>query len=91
MTVTRRLKIIATQMRRLRVTAPSIRAFCPHCAREVETYSEAQAAEVLATDTHTLHQFINGNRVHALPTVSGSLRVCRDSLFPASGGKDDTA
>lgn len=91
MTVTRRLKITTTRIRRLRVQVPGLRAFCPHCAREVETYSEAQAAEVLATDTHNLHQFITGNRVHALPTVSGSLRICRASLFPQSGGKDDTA
>ncbi len=91
MTVTRRFKIIVTQTRRLRITTPSPRAFCPQCAREVETYSVAEAAEVLATDTHTLQQFITGNRIHALPTVSGSLRVCRASLFPQSGGKDDTA
>ncbi len=91
MTVRRRLKIIVTQTRRLRVPASGLRAFCPQCAREVETYSVAEAAEVLETDTHTLHQFISGDGIHALPTVSGSWRVCRNSLFPQPGGKDDRA
>ena len=91
MTVKRRLKISVTRICRQRIHAPGIRVFCPHCAREVETLSVAQAAEVLETDTHTLQQFIIGNRVHAIQPVRGSLRVCRDSLFPQLGGRDDTA
>jgi hypothetical protein len=58
------------------------RARCPVCGREVETLSAAQAATVLEVDAQALAQFAADRRIHAIPTISGSLLVCRDSLFP---------
>lgn len=77
----RRLKITATKRRLARYRQPAIRAFCPVCAREVETLSGAQAAEVLEATAPQLDQFIAEGLAHAIATVSGSLRICRNSLF----------
>lgn len=81
MNVTRRLKITVTRRRVLRPGGIFLRAFCPVCAREVETLACAQAAEVLEIDGQTLAGLIAASRVHTLPTVSGSQRVCQESLF----------
>lgn len=44
---TRRIKIITTRRRTLRIQLPAIRAYCPVCEREVETLATTQAAEAL--------------------------------------------
>jgi ribosomal protein S20 len=77
----RRLKITATRRRLTRYRQPAFRAFCPVCAREVETLSAAQAAEVLEVAAPQLDQLIAEGLVHAMATVSGSLWVCKNSLF----------
>ncbi|MDQ3010434.1 MAG: hypothetical protein M3X11_06995 [Acidobacteriota bacterium] len=84
MAIKRRIKISATRIRRQRVTAPGIRVFCLHCAQEVETWTASQAAEVLEVSAAALQHFIAEGQVHAIATVSGSLRICRVSLFPQS-------
>ena len=81
MKVTRRLKITVTRHRMQRMKALPVRAVCPVCAREVETLACAQAAEVLELDGQALAGLIAAGRVHTIQTVSGSHRVCRDSLF----------
>jgi hypothetical protein len=77
----RRIKITATRRRSWRSPQPAVRALCPDCGREVETLTTAQAAEALEVDAQAMLDLIEAGRVHALATVSGSLRVCRDSLF----------
>ena len=80
---TQRIKITTTQRRILRarsVCAP-VCAPCPWCGREVETLAQLQAADVLEVSQPVLRALIAAGLIHALPTVSGSLRICRDSLF----------
>ena len=81
MKVTRRLKITVTRHRVLRASVAPVRAFCPVCARAVETLACAQAAEVLEIDGQALTGLIAAGRVHAIALVSGGWRVCQESLF----------
>ena len=79
----RRLKMKITTLRQqtIRIPASVVRTHCLICEREVETLAAAHAAEVLEVDADTLSQLIDAGQVHAIETVSGSLRVCQDSLF----------
>ncbi|HZS06076.1 MAG TPA: hypothetical protein VFD58_14650 [Blastocatellia bacterium] len=77
---TRKVTITTTRRRTLRVQ-PAIRARCPVCQHEVETLATAHAAEVLEIDAETLNRLVAAGRVHAIETVSGSFRVCQESLF----------
>ncbi len=81
MNQTHKIKITAIRRRILRYQPPAIRALCPVCAREVETLSTSEAAAALEVDDRTLDRLLATRQVHALRTVSGSLRVCRGSLF----------
>jgi hypothetical protein len=76
---TRRVKL--TTRRRTWPLQPPVRAHCPACGREVETLTEGEAAGVLEIDPAALAGLIAAGLVHAIPTVSGSLRVCQVSLF----------
>jgi len=78
---TRRVKITTIRRRLLCLQPSVIRTHCPICEYEVETLAAAQAAEVLEVDVNTLNRLIADGRVHAIETVSGSRRVCQDSLF----------
>ena len=77
----RRLKITTTKRCLERYQPPAVRAYCPVCEREVETLNTAQAAEVLEVAAPQLDQFIAEGLVHAIATVSGSLRICQNSLY----------
>ncbi len=77
---TRRVKITTKYKRTLRAP-PLIRAHCPICEREVETLTAAQAADVLEIDNQMLDKLITAGRVHSVHTISGSLRICKDSLL----------
>ena len=81
MNQTYKVKITAIRRRILRYQPPAIPALCPVCAREVETLSTGEAAAVLEVDDRTLDRLLAARQIHALRTVSGSLRICRDSLF----------
>jgi hypothetical protein len=72
-TTTRRLKLDHAQI--------VIRAHCQVCGREVETLNAAGAAAVLEVNAQTLSHLIAEGRVHAIQSVSGSLRICKDSFF----------
>ena len=83
----RRLRMTVTKIRRFPLTHES--RWSPHgpclvCAREVELLTRDNAAEVLEVGLNALDDFISAGRVHAVETASGSVRVCKDSLF-ASG------
>ncbi len=80
---TYRITIITTHRRTLRarpVCAP-VCVLCPMCGREVETLAPSQAAAVLEVSQPALSVLLAAGLIHAMPTVSGSLRICRDSLF----------
>ena len=79
---TRKLKITTTHSSVLSTQPSLIRAHCNACDREVETLTVAHATSVLEVDPTTLTQLISDGLIHAIPTVTGSLLICRDSLFP---------
>lgn len=76
-----RMRITTASRRILRFGGQSVRAYCPACGREVETLTKREVGEVLEIGAEALSEFIAAGRVHAIPTVSGSIRVCKDSLF----------
>jgi hypothetical protein len=80
----RRLRVTVTKIRRPAQTSEA--RTTPHgpcliCAREVELLTRVGAAEVLEVGLGALDAFISAGRVHAVETASGSVRVCKDSLF----------
>ena len=60
---------------------PIVRAFCAVCNREVPTLTCAQAAEFLEINEQDLAELIAAGKVHATRTVSGTFRICQDSLI----------
>lgn len=80
----RRLTLTVTRRRTLRVQFLPVRARCPVCACVVDTLDAAQAAAVLEVTPPQFQLLLADATVHALPTVSGSLRICQDSLFQDS-------
>lgn len=81
MKLTRYLKITVTRSRLLRLSVIPLRAYCPVCVREVEVLGAAQAAAVLDTDFASFNCLLAAGRLHAIATLSGSLCICKDSLF----------
>lgn len=81
---TRKVKIITARRSSWR-EPPLLRAHCPVCEREVETLTIAQAVEALEISGQMFDGLIAGGLVHAIRTVSGSFRVCKDSLFSPRG------
>ena len=73
--------ITATRRRMVRITPLILHATCPACGREVEALTEGRAGELLEIDGRELGALIAAGRVHAIQTVSGGRRVCKDSLF----------
>ena len=47
----------------------------------METLGQSQAADVLEVGGSILDDMIAAGLIHAILTVSGNLRVCKDSLF----------
>lgn len=76
-----RLKITASSRQTLRRAAGGLRAHCPLCLREAELVSEDEAVEILQIDNPALANLVAAGYVHTIQTVSGNLRVCKDSLF----------
>ncbi len=78
-----KVKVTLTAVRRrtVRVTGAALRAPCAACGREVEALTAGQALAILEVGGQELNEFIAAGRVHAIQTVSGSVRVCKESLF----------
>ncbi len=76
---TQRINIITTHHRILRVRPGPVCAPCLRCGREVETLGQSQAADVLEVGGSILDDMIAAGLIHAILTVSGNLRVCKDS------------
>ena len=87
MNETRRITVTVTRRRTLRWQIMELQAFCPACAREVETLARAQAAAILEIDEQQFAGLAATGLVHTLQTVNGKLRVCRDSLFAPDTGE----
>jgi hypothetical protein len=83
-----KVRITAVRHRTIRVAAGApllLRAQCMTCGREVEALTRRQAGEILEVRDQELGALINTGRVHAIQTMSGSIRVCKDSLFLRQG------
>jgi predicted site-specific integrase-resolvase len=76
-----RIRIKAASRQVFRLGGQNLRAFCPACGREVETLNMEQAGEILEVGERDLKRLIAAGPVHAIETVSGSIRVCKESLF----------
>ncbi|MEW6130206.1 MAG: hypothetical protein AB1757_24435 [Acidobacteriota bacterium] len=76
-----RLKVTTTRLQTMEFRAFRLMLHCPHCEHEVEMLTRAQAAGVLEVDVQTFNQLIAEGQIHAVQTVTGGLRVCKDSLF----------
>ena len=62
-------------------TPPILRAVCPVCGREVEMLTCAESIKILEIENQMLEALIAAGKVHTTETVSGNLRVCKESLF----------
>ena len=77
-----KVRITAVRRRTMRATGAAVlRAPCLACGREVEALTSGQACEILEVGEQELSKLIAAGRVHAIQTMSGSIRVCKDSLF----------
>jgi len=78
-----RLKVKVTRVQRQRASVPALtlHALCQACQREVDTLPRFRAAEILEVEDQVLDALILAGHVHAFETVSGSLLICKDSLF----------
>ena len=79
----RKLTVTVTKIRRQTVLAQAhvLRSRCPVCQREVETVSQAEAAEMLMIVSRRLDDLLTCGELHDIP----GLRVCKDSLLALSG------
>lgn len=77
----RRITITTTRRRTLRIQSVEFRTICPICEREVATLTPGEAGAVLEVDALALGRLLSAGTVHVVQTVSGSLRICHDSLF----------
>ena len=79
----RKVTLTITRIRRQTATAPAhfSRGPCPVCRREVETVSAEQAAAALEVSEAALAALDAAGQVHAVETMSGQLKFCKDSLF----------
>jgi hypothetical protein len=60
---------------------PPLRARCVVCGREVEALTTRQAGEILEVSDEELVSLLAAGEIHRMPTVSGSVWICKDSLF----------
>lgn len=78
----KRLKVTITRVRRpVGQQEQLLSGPCPECLCEVALLTPLQAAEALEVSLPTLASMVSAGRVHGVETVSGSVRICRDSLF----------
>jgi hypothetical protein len=78
-----KVRITAVRRRTMRATgaAALLRAQCVTCGREVESLTRSQAGEILEVGDQELSELIAAGLVHAMQTINGQLRICKDSLF----------
>lgn len=76
-----KLKITSASRQTIRLRGEGLRARCLACGREVEIVTEAEAQRILQVDGLTLDGLAAAGHLHTIQTVSGNLRVCKDSLL----------
>ena len=76
-----KLKITTAHRQTIKLPGRSLTARCPVCRREVEMLTSAEAASVLEVDPTTFDRLVAGGCIHTVHTVSGAIRVCKESLF----------
>ena len=79
----RKVRVTITKVHRQTFAVPVTfpQASCYVCGREVEALSKTEASEILEVDVQALETLIIVGRVHPIETASGSVRLCKDSLF----------
>ncbi len=75
------MKITTVRRQSVKVFVEDLRGYCLRCAREVDILTLAQAAEMLSIDQAKLEVLISRGVVHGIQTVSGSVAVCKESLW----------
>lgn len=79
----RRLKLKITTVRRQIFKGPTVilRARCVVCGRDVEALTPTDAAQILQVADRVMDYLIADAQVHTIQSISGAIRVCKDSLF----------
>lgn len=79
----RKLKLTITKIRRETLAEKRVifQIFCPVCQCEVETITVAESIEILEIDKPMFDGLISTGKLHQISTASGSLRICKNSLF----------
>jgi len=75
------VRVTRIRQRIIQSREPVLRQQCLSCRREVEMLTSAEAARVLEIDHQTLALLIGDGSIHTIQTVSGNIRVCKESLF----------
>lgn len=57
-----------------------VRAYCPHCQREVSLLPPAEAAFLVCQDTEKIYSWINSNKIHFSYLPDGQPFVCLTSV-----------
>ena len=78
-----KMKVVAIDRQTFTFVYP--RFHCPVCQLETETLTTGETAKILEVDEQTLTGLIHSGKLHVIQTVSGSLRVCKDSLAAKVG------
>jgi hypothetical protein len=58
---------------------------CPICQEEVDAVTPDDACALLRIGEEAFRRLVEVGLVHAIPTVSGAVWICRRSLFPEAG------
>ena len=82
----KKIKFTRIERRRIVVGRRVLEVMCPVCGVEVETVSEAEAADFLSLGAAGLESLVGMGRVHGVRTASGTLRICKHSLL--DGGSE---
>lgn len=56
-------------------------AFCPDCGKITEMMTASESAAFLEIEDQSLDELMASGKIHALATISGNFRICKDSLF----------
>ncbi len=75
------VRVTRIRQRIIQSREPALRQHCRLCQREVEMLTSIEAARVLEIDHQTLALLIGDGSLHTIQTVSGNMRVCKESLF----------
>jgi hypothetical protein len=80
--MTRRItRLQTTKMHMQTIKVQISRLRCPVCERDVGMVSRAQATGILEIDSPTFDRLLAVGCIHTVQTVSGTIRICKDSLF----------